>query len=99
MTEDIDNMLKYYMVQLNEKLDDSYGTVEDSSLSYNVSIPFNELNKKQNNIINQQEGNKINLDKNKGKIILPSLNDKDKNKTELKNRKKKKKLKIKKIIT
>ena len=93
MTEDIDNMLKYYMVQLNEKLDDSYGTVEDSSLSYNVSIPFNELNKKQNNIINQQEGNKINLDKNKGKIILPSLNDKDKNKTELKNRKKEEEIK------
>ena len=53
MTEDIDNMLKYYMVQLNEKLDDSYGSIEDSSLSYNLSLPFAESisnNKKNNNI-------------------------------------------------
>jgi len=77
MTENIDNMLKYYMVQLNEKLDDSYGTVEDSSLSYNVSIPFNELNKNQNKI-NIETEDKINIDKNKntGKLKLPSLNDK-----------------------
>ena len=80
MTEDIDNMLKYYMVQLNEKLDDSYGTVEDSSLSYNVSIPINELNKKQNKI-NLENEDKINIDKNKnsGKLKLPSLNDKQNN--------------------
>ena len=74
MTEDIDNMLKYYMVQLNEKLDDSYGTVEDSSLSYNVSIPMNELNKNQKKI-NIELDNKINLNKNNGKIKLPSLNE------------------------
>ena len=85
MTEDIDNMLKYYMVQLNEKLDDSYGTVEDSSLSYNVSLPFNnELNKKQN-LIN----NNINNSKNNGKIKLPSINDKQtkmKKEEEIKNK-------------
>ena len=80
MTENIDNMLKYYMEQLNEKLDDSYGTVEDSSLSYNVSIPINEFNQKQNKIILENE-NKINIDinKNTGKIKLPSLNDKQNN--------------------
>ena len=61
MTENIDNMLKYYMAQLNEKLDDSYGTVEDSSLSYNVSLPFNnDINKKNN--------------KANGKLKLPSIN-------------------------
>ena len=92
MTENIDNMLKYYMVQLNEKLDDSYGTVEDSSLSYNVSIPFNELNKKQNKI-NIETDDKINIDKNKntGKLKLPSLNDKQntsKKEEELKNKNK-----------
>ena len=85
MTEDIDNMLKYYMVQLNEKLDDSYGTVEDSSLSYNVSLPFNnELDKKQN-LIN----NNINNSKNNGKIKLPSINDKQtkmKKEEEIKNK-------------
>ena len=85
MTEDIDNMLKYYMVQLNEKLDDSYGTVEDSSLSYNVSLPFNnELDKKQN-LIN----NNLNNSKNNGKIKLPSINDKQtkmKKEEEIKNK-------------
>ena len=79
MTENIDNMLKYYMVQLNEKLDDSYGTVEDSSLSYNVSIPANELNMK-NIKFNTETGiqKKINIDinKNNGKLKLPSLNEK-----------------------
>ena len=79
MTENIDSMLKYYMVQLNEKLDDSYGTVEDSSLSYNVSIPVNELSKR-NNKYNTETGkqNKISIDKNKntGKLKLPSLNEK-----------------------
>ena len=67
MTEDIDNMLKYYMIQLNEKLDDSYGTVEDSSLTYNISLPMSEMNN-QNKVINN------NLPQNNtGKIKLPSL--------------------------
>ena len=34
MSEEIDEMLKYYMIQLNEKLDDSYHSIEDSSLSH-----------------------------------------------------------------
>jgi hypothetical protein len=56
MAEDIDNMLKCYMVQLNEKLDDSYGSVQDSSLSYNISLPFTEqtANNKVNKNINQK---------------------------------------------
>ena len=32
--EDVDRMLKYYMKQLNEKLDESYDSVDDSSLSH-----------------------------------------------------------------
>ena len=77
MTEDIDNMLKYYMIQLNQKLDDSYGTVEDSSLSYNISLPLNELNNKNSN---QNINN--NNNSNNGKIKLSSI--KDKNKKEIK---------------
>ena len=65
MTEDIDNMLKFYMEQLNEKLDDSYGSIEDSSLSHNLSLPFTESisnnNKINNNFINKnQKLNNIN---------------------------------------
>ena len=76
MTEDIDNMLKYYMVQLNEKLDDSYGTVDDSSLSYNVSIPLNEFNQNQKKInIETENKSIISLNKNNGKLKLPALND------------------------
>ena len=69
MTEDIDNMLKYYMIQLNEKLDDSYGSIEDSSLSYNISLPFTESisNNKINNNVNQKsilKNNKNNINNN-----------------------------------
>jgi hypothetical protein len=92
MTEDIDNMLKYYMNQLNEKLDNSYGSIEDSSLSYNVSLPFAESisnNNKSNNNINQNSklinnnnkdeiNNKQNNKKHQasGKLKLPSIKDK-----------------------
>ena len=72
MNEDIDNMLKFYMDQLNEKLDDSYGTVEDSSLSHNISLPFPEP-------INN---NKINIDNQNSKI---SNNSKNTNKEILRN--------------
>ena len=69
MTEDIDNMLKFYMEQLNEKLDDSYGSIEDSSLSHNLSLPFTESisnnNKINNNFINKnQKLNNINNNAN-----------------------------------
>ena len=81
MTEDIDNMLKYYMVQLNEKLDDSYGSIEDSSLSYNVSLPiaesFAKVNNKNNNRENSQKtankNNNVNINTN-NKNINNNLN-------------------------
>ena len=62
MAEDIDNMLKCYMVQLNEKLDDSYGSVQDSSLSYNLSLPFTDQigNNKVNKNINMNQKTKQN---------------------------------------
>ena len=86
MTEDIDNMLKFYMDQLNEKLDDSYGTVEDSSLSHNISLPFPEpinnnkidINKIQTNKEINKNGNIQNEKKqqNSGKLKLPVIKDK-----------------------
>ena len=85
MTEDIDNMLKFYMDQLNEKLDDSYGTVEDSSLSHNISLPFPEpINNNKININKNQENKEINKNgpnvqnekkqQNSGKLKLPVIN-------------------------
>ena len=79
MTEDIDNMLKYYMVQLNEKLDDSYGSIEDSSLSFNVSLPiaesFAKVNNKNNNIEkNQKANNNTNNNNNNNKNTNNNLN-------------------------
>ena len=77
MTEDIDNMLKYYMVQLNEKLDDSYGSIEDSSLSFNVSLPiaesFAKVNNKNNNIEKNQKANN-NTNNNNNKNTNNNLN-------------------------
>ena len=77
VTKNIDKMLKYYMVQLNEKLDKSYGSVEDSSLSYNVTLPFND--KSTSNICETQTNdNKENK--------LPSINNiKAENKKEKEN--------------
>ena len=86
MTEDIDNMLKFYMDQLNEKLDDSYGTVEDSSLSHNISLPFPEpTNNNKIDINNIQVNKEINKNgniqnekkkQNSGKLKLPVIKDK-----------------------
>ena len=45
--EDIDIMLKCYMKQLNEKLDESYDSVDDSSLSY-VNITNDNINNEDN---------------------------------------------------
>ena len=76
MTEDIDNMLKYYMEQLNEKLDDSYGSIHDSSLSHNISLPFNEPvpNNNNNKLINKKN-NEVKNNINHGKIKLPTIKD------------------------
>ena len=99
MNEDIDNMLKFYMNQLNEKLDDSYGTIEDSSLSHNISIPFpepisnnNKININNNQILKNNNKN-IKSDKNDkiqqntGKVKLPSIKEKQNLSKELKNEK------------
>ena len=67
VTKNIDKMIKYYMVQLNEKLDKSYESIEDSSLSYNVILPLNDKNT--SNI----HENQINLDDNK-ENKLPNIN-------------------------
>ena len=72
MTENIDNMLKCYMVQLNEKLDDTYGSIEDSSLSYNVSLPFPEPDSNSNNNNNKEEKKSPNSEN----VKLPNIKDK-----------------------
>ena len=74
MSNDVDNMLKYYMDELNEKLDDSYETIEDSSLSHinitsslaNVDLAKveNEKNKKENNSPKNQSNNYHHYNKN-----------------------------------
>ena len=76
INQNIERMLNYYMVQLNDKLDNSYETVEDSSLSYIVTSQINEnLNK---NNANKKE-NKVLID-----YKLPSINN-SKNKVDKKN--------------
>ena len=68
INQNIERMLNYYMVQLNDKLDKSYETVEDSSLSYIVTSQLNE--NKNNNYINN---NIILKNKNaENKKILPN---------------------------
>ena len=51
INKNMEKMLNYYMVQLNDKLDKSYETVEDSTLSCIVSSQINEsqINKNKNN--------------------------------------------------
>ena len=58
INENIERMLSYYMVQLNDKLDKSYETVEDSSLSYVIT---SQINESQNNLM-----------KNDNKTISPN---------------------------
>ena len=56
INQNIEKMLNYYMVQLNDKLDKSYETIEDSSLSCIVTSQINEssINKNINNNINNE---------------------------------------------
>ena len=84
MTENIDNMLKCYMVQLNEKLDDTYGSIEDSSLSYNVSLPFPETDSNNNNINNNKDTKKS---PNSENLKLPNIKDKQNSNKEQKTEK------------
>ena len=55
INQNIERMLNYYMVQLNDKLDNSYETVEDSSLSYIVTSQINENLNQNININNKKE--------------------------------------------
>jgi len=68
INRNIEKMLNYYMVQLNDKLDKSYETVEDSSLSYVITSQINESQ----NISDKSSGSKI-LPNYK----LPSMNNFD----------------------
>ena len=58
VNNNMDNMLKYYMNELNEKLDESYNTIEDSSLS-NINITTSVANidvlKKNNQDLNNKK--------------------------------------------
>ena len=78
INENIERMLNYYMIQLNDKLDRSYETVEDSSLSYIITSQMSETpsNGKQN-------------EKNNGKNCpnykLPSLNNNKKKENNINN--------------
>ena len=71
MSEEIDEMLKYYMDQLNEKLDDSYDSVQDSSLSQVVITNQNE--KKSKSEITKDKVNPP-IGKKSIPIRLPSIN-------------------------
>ena len=71
INEDIERMLNYYMVQLNDKLDQSYETIEDSSLSCIVSSQNESQNNNQlSSLKNQKQENKKILPNYK----LPSIN-------------------------
>ena len=65
INENIERMLNYYMVQLNDKLDKSYETVEDSSLSCIITSQINESQ----NIAKKNNENKITPN-----YKLPSIN-------------------------
>ena len=55
INNNIEKMLNYYMVQLNDKLDKSYETVEDSSLSFVITSQINESQ----NLSDKSSGSKI----------------------------------------
>ena len=48
LNENIERMLNQYMIQLNEKLDKSYDSIEDSSLSHIITSQMGETNEKNN---------------------------------------------------
>ena len=80
INQNIEKMLDYYMVQLNDKLNNSYESVDDSSLSYIITSQMNEQkNNKEKNDKDKNSNSKnnlpsisqnikdINLNKNKNK--------------------------------
>ena len=67
LNDNIDRMLNQYMMQLNEKLDKSYETIEDSSLSHIVTSQITE-NKNEN--VHQENKEEIkNNESEKEKIV------------------------------
>ena len=72
MSNDVDNMLKYYMDELNEKLDDSYETIEDSSLSH-INITSSLANVDLAKIENEKNIKENNSPKNKIPSTINSL--------------------------
>ena len=81
--EDIDMMLKCYMKQLNEKLDESYDSVDDSSLSH-VNITNDNIN---NGDKKEVEG--VNVGGGKHNVLMPlgNLGSKMKNQSIINNEK------------
>ena len=67
MNNDVENMLKYYMTQLNEKLDDSYHSIEDSTISnINITSSLNniDLSKFENQNLKNKKVDNINNNTN-----------------------------------
>lgn len=69
INNDIDALLNYYMAQLNEKLDNSLDSIEDSSLSNNH---FNEIVRKEEEINKGkmvEKKKEVNVDNNQDNIL------------------------------
>ena len=58
-SENIERMLNHYMVQLNEKLDKSFDSIEDSSLSHIITSQMNENSNQNTNLTNNLQIEKI----------------------------------------
>ena len=81
MNNDVERMLKYYMTQLNDKLDDSYKSIEDSTLSnINITSSLNNIdlskfenenlkNKNINNINNNNTNNITNVTSSNNSVV------------------------------
>ena len=75
MNENIERMLNHYMVQLNEKLDKSYHSIEDSSLSHIVTSQMGENTNQNEKVLPNNK-----LPKTKNEEIQPNENESDEKK-------------------
>ena len=75
MNENIERMLNHYMVQLNEKLDKSYDSIEDSSLSHIVTSQMGENTNQNEKVLPNNK-----LPKTKNEEIQPNENESDEKK-------------------
>ena len=71
-SENVDLLLKFYMEKLNKKLEESYSTVHDSSLS-EINLSKNNINNIYNSLKNQNNNNNNNINLN-FKNKLPEIN-------------------------